>query len=309
MSAVQRGLSGLSGVLLVDKPEGMTSHDVVNRIRRATGERRVGHAGTLDPLASGLLVVLVGPATRLEPYLSSKEKGYEATIRFGAETDTDDAEGQVVSEASVPAEILTAAKAEEVLSGFVGESSQVPPQYSAIKVGGKVAHRVARSGGELELAARCVSVLRAELLGLDADSATWRVAFDVSKGTYIRALARDIGRACGSAAHLSALTRVSSGALTLAEAHSLTQIDEAAGAQRIRSLFIDPVRALSIPVIEVPRGLVADGRPLNLGSAEASLSEGLIAVSCDGSLTALYRSGGQRLKAEVVFATPVVRTS
>ncbi len=309
MNAVKRGQSGLSGVLLVDKPQGMTSHDVVNRIRHATGERRVGHAGTLDPLASGLLVVLVGPATRLEPYLSSKEKGYEAVIRFGAETDTDDAEGQVVSQLPVPCDVLTAEKAHEVLRGFLGESDQMPPQYSAIKVGGKVAHRVARGGGELELAVRRVTVMRAELLGLDVETATWRVAFDVSKGTYVRALARDIGRAAGTAAHLAGLTRVSSGALRLTEAHSLAQIDEAGAAHRIPLLFIDPVRALGIPAVEVPRDLVADGRPLNLGSTEAILSEGLIAVSCEGSLTALYRSSGQRLKAEVVFATPVVRAS
>ncbi|PKQ17332.1 MAG: tRNA pseudouridine(55) synthase TruB [Actinobacteria bacterium HGW-Actinobacteria-7] len=307
MSSLKRGQSGLSGVLLVDKPTGMTSHDVVNIVRRATGEKRVGHAGTLDPLASGLLVVLVGPATRLEPYLSSKSKGYEASIRFGSQTDTDDSEGAVLAQAPVPTDVLSTTRAHDVLEGLLGKSMQMPPQYSAIKVGGKIAHRVARSGGVTELAPRAIDVMSAELLGVDVADQTWRVRFIVSKGTYVRALARDIGLAVGSLAHLSALRRVSSGALSVTQSHSLERIEQAGAQGSIGSLFIDPVAALDVRVIEVASDAVSDGRPLNLATAETSSADELVAISSVGRLDALYRSRGQRLVPEVVFATPVAR--
>jgi tRNA pseudouridine55 synthase len=307
VSSLKRGQSGLSGVLLVDKPTGMTSHDVVNIVRRATGEKRVGHAGTLDPLASGLLVVLVGPATRLEPYLSSKSKGYEASIRFGSQTDTDDSEGAVLAQAPVPTDVLSTTRAHDVLEGLLGKSMQMPPQYSAIKVGGKIAHRVARSGGVTELAPRAIDVMSAELLGVDVADQTWRVRFIVSKGTYVRALARDIGLAVGSLAHLSALRRVSSGALSVTQSHSLERIEQAGAQGSIGSLFIDPVAALDVRVIEVASDAVSDGRPLNLATAETSSADELVAISSVGRLDALYRSRGQRLVPEVVFATPVAR--
>ncbi|HEY5506633.1 MAG TPA: tRNA pseudouridine(55) synthase TruB, partial [Coriobacteriia bacterium] len=220
----RRGATSLVGILPLDKPAGLTSHDVVARVRRSTGEGRVGHAGTLDPMATGLLVVLIGAYARLAPYLTSASKCYEATIAFGAETDTDDAEGAVTRRAAVPAELLDPGHARVVLSGFLGSSMQTPPAYSAIKVGGRTAHREARAGSAMELEPRPVEVLAAELLATDADAASWNVAFDVSKGTYIRALARDIGRACGSAAHLSALRRTTSGRLTLADSHTLEEM-------------------------------------------------------------------------------------
>lgn len=309
MSAVKRGQSGLSGVLLVDKPSGMTSHDVVNRVRRAAGERRVGHAGTLDPSATGLLVVLVGPATRLEPYLSAKSKVYEATVGFGVETDTDDAEGAVVREAPVSASVFDEDEAKSVLGGFLGDSLQTPPQYSAIKVGGRVAHRVARAGGETELQARPIRVYGAELLAIDDVDRTWLVEFAVSKGTYIRSLARDIGAATESAAHLVGLRRTSVGAMSVDEAHTLEQIDEACAQGTIPSLFIDPVRALGVTVIEVAPGLVDDGRPISVDAAGSVDDDALAAVVADGRLAALYRRRGRGLVAEVVFATPVARAS
>ncbi|MDO8987513.1 MAG: tRNA pseudouridine(55) synthase TruB, partial [Coriobacteriia bacterium] len=214
----KRGESGLSGVLLVDKPAGMTSHDVVAIVRRAIKEKRVGHAGTLDPDATGLLVVLVGPATRLEPFLSSASKAYTATISFGKATDTDDAAGATIRSAAVPDELFNKVQALETLSHFMGVSEQMPPAYSAIKVGGVTAHRAARAGDALELRARTTEVFEATLIGLDRVRQTWDVRFDVSKGTYIRALARDIGEYLDSAAHLSALRRTRSGALSLDDA-------------------------------------------------------------------------------------------
>lgn len=300
MSA-RRGATGLRGVLLVDKPAGHTSHDVVARVRRATGEKRIGHAGTLDPMATGLLVVLVGPFTRLEPYLSSASKGYEARIVFGTETDTDDAEGAVTRTADVPATVLDAEAARAALSGFLGESEQVPPAYSAIKVDGRVAHHAARSGSALELAPRTVTVHLAELRGIDADSTGgapfWDVDFLVSKGTYVRALARDIGRAMGTAGHLSALRRTSSGPLGIAQAHTLEAVESAAADGTLPALFADPVAALKLPTLEADPRTVLAGRSLH---APAPL-QGRVAVTANSTLIAIYRAQDERLVPEAVF--------
>jgi len=198
MSARRRGATGLSGVLCIDKPQGPTSHDVVATVRRATGEGRVGHAGTLDPMATGLLVVLIGPATRLEPFLSSASKSYHATVRFGAETDTDDAEGSVTQTAAVPEAAFDPEVARAAVAELLGESSQMPPAYSAIKVDGTVAHRAARAGTPIELKPRLITVYEAALVDTDRVVSTWTVDVTVSKGTYVRALARDLGRGHGS---------------------------------------------------------------------------------------------------------------
>lgn len=304
MSARRRGATGLAGVLLVDKPAGLTSHDVVSRIRRITGEGRVGHAGTLDPMATGLLVLLIGPATRLEPYLSSASKSYLATIRFGTATDTDDAEGAVTSQLPVDDRTFEPAVAREILSTFMGDSNQMPPSYSAIKVGGTVAHRAARAGEPLELQPRPITVHEAELTNVDASAGTWDVSFKVSKGTYIRSLARDIGERAGTAAHLSGLRRTRSGPLDVADAATLEQV-ETAGADGLCELFIDPVKALSLPAMKVASASVSDGRPVT-ESVEAVSDGELVALTAeDGALRALYRRSGERLLAEVVFPHPV----
>lgn len=303
----RRGASGLSGILLVDKPAGCTSHDVINRVRRATGEKRVGHAGTLDPLATGLLVVLVGPATRLAPYLTADHKSYVASIDLGKATDTDDLEGLSVREAPVPLTLLDDTVAQAVLDGLLGDSMQRPPAYSAIKVGGKVAHRVARAGQEIELAQRPITVLKAQLLSIDADAARWTVSFVVSKGTYIRSLARDIGERNGTAAHLAALRRTASGPLLVEDAHDLDAIASAGEHGEIASLFADPRRAFpGLPTVTAAEAHVLTGKPLQVETSERI--EPLYAVYVEGGrLGALYRpdvSGG-RLVPEVVLATPV----
>ena len=222
--SARRGATDLSGILAIDKPAGMTSHDVVDRVRRVTGERRVGHAGTLDPMATGLLVVLVGPATRLAPYLTAAEKTYDARIVFGAETDTDDAEGRVTATAPVPDEVGDPFFAAGTVASLVGTHEQVPPAFSAIKRGGVTAYEAARKGEALELEPRTIEVDRRRLLGVECvGEYAWDVEFAVSKGTYIRALARDLGRALDTAAHLGALRRTRSGTLALAQAHTLEE--------------------------------------------------------------------------------------
>jgi tRNA pseudouridine55 synthase len=182
--SARRGATDLSGILVIDKPAGMTSHDVVNRVRRITGERRVGHAGTLDPMATGVLVALVGPATRLAPYLTSAQKTYEAHIVFGAETDTDDADGRVTVRSPVPDEVGDPFFAAATVASLVGAHQQVPPAYSAIKRDGVTAYQAARTGSALELDARTVEVADARLTGVEcAGKHAWDVAFAVSKGT------------------------------------------------------------------------------------------------------------------------------
>lgn len=249
---MKRGQSGLNLLLGIRKPEGMTSHDAVNAIRRSLGERRVGHAGTLDPAASGLLVVGVGQGTRLMGMLTMDEKSYEARISFGSETETDDAEGRTVRTAPVPPEISDKPFAEKALAGIIGIHEQVPPAYSAISVNGERAYALARAGKDVELAPRTIEISAAQLLAVRNEDAEvlWDCAFTVSKGTYIRSIARDLGRSLGTAAHLSALCRTSSGALTLARAVTLDEVAEA-GAARIERLALDPVRALGLPVRHV----------------------------------------------------------
>ncbi|MDI6711834.1 MAG: tRNA pseudouridine(55) synthase TruB [Anaerosomatales bacterium] len=292
-----RVATGLEGVLPVDKPSGMTSHDVVAALRRATGERRIGHAGTLDPSATGLLVVLIGPYTRLEPYLSKSQKRYFATVRFGAATDTDDAEGAVVAEAPVPGLVSDEQAARETVAGLIGVHEQVPPAYSAIKRHGVAAHRAARCGSPLALDPRQVRILEAQLLAVRPDEAEWDLSLTVSAGTYVRAIARDLGRMLGTAAHLAALRRTASGRIGLEQAHPLSECLEAAAAGSIDRLFTDPFEALGLPVVEAEAAWVSSGRALPAPADAADL----VAVRADGRLAALYRRSGARLAPVAVF--------
>ena len=214
------------GLLLMDKPAGVSSHDVVGAARRAFGERRIGHAGTLDPFATGLLVLLTGRATRLLPHLPGEPKVYEARIRFGAETDTEDHLGAVTREAPLP----TRAAVLDALPTFTGALEQVPPAFSAKRVGGKRAYALARAGEGVDLAPVPIRVHRWELLACAlADDGTLReadVRIACGGGTYVRSLARDLGRAVASAAHLVALRRVASGPFRVEGAASLEDLRE-----------------------------------------------------------------------------------
>lgn len=208
-----------SGVLNVDKPIGWTSHDVVAVLRGVLAVRRVGHGGTLDPLATGVLPVLVGSATRYADRLHGATKVYAALVRFGHETATDDAEGAVTREAAVPG---PDADLEPVLRRFLGDIAQVPPAYAAVKVSGRRAYAMARSGQAPSLAPRTVTIERLEAASWDPPD--MRLLVVCGRGTYVRALARDIGRAAGSAAHLAALRRLAVGALRAAEARPVEDL-------------------------------------------------------------------------------------
>lgn len=303
----RRGSTDLTGILLVDKPAGVTSHDVVATVRRATGEGRVGHAGTLDPLATGLLVVLVGRFTRLEPYLSGATKSYDARISFGTETDTDDADGAVLHVADVPAGTFDALAAQSHLAALLGPSLQTPPAYSAIKLDGRTAHRAARAGAPLSLPARPIEVFDAHLTGVDPVARTWDVSVRVSKGTYVRALARDLGRACGTAAHLSALRRTASGLLSLDAAHLLDDIAVAGAEGHITAFFRDPLEALGLPEFEAPRRDVVTGRRFDRSQLPDLPAGARVAVTVEGRLAAVYRVTDSALEPDAVLISDDAR--
>ena len=205
------------GLLVVHKPIGPTSHDIVAAVRRGTGERRVGHGGTLDPLAEGVLLLGLGQATRLLEYASNHDKAYRARVMLGVETDTYDAEGEVLAQSADPCG-PPLSEVEEVLDQFRGEIRQTPPAYSALKIDGKAAYKRARAGEAVELAPRYVSIYE---LRLEAFEPPWvELYVHCSSGTYIRTLAHDIGQALECGAHLARLTRLASGHFTLEEAIS-----------------------------------------------------------------------------------------
>lgn len=226
----------LHGVLLVDKPTGWTSHDVVAKVRRLTGQRRVGHTGTLDPRATGLLVLCLGQATRLAEFMTALPKTYEGEIALGIRTDTDDADGEVVECRPVPA--VAADRLRELERSFSGELLQRPPAFSAVKVDGERSYALARRGEAVELPPRLVTVYELELTAVGRDRLGIRVR--CSAGCYVRALARDIGDALGCGAHLASLTRTRVGTFQLAQAYTLEQLAEAAASGRFRELLLPP---------------------------------------------------------------------
>lgn len=215
--------SVVSGVMVVDKPVGLTSHDVVQIIRRGTGIRRAGHTGTLDPRASGVLVVLIGPAVRLSEYVSAADKRYQATLRLGTSTDTYDAEGSIVR--TTPVEDITEESFVEILKNYEGEIEQVPPPFSAVKVKGRKAYERARSGEEVELKPRKIHVYNLEVLEWSPPEAVLDVY--CSSGTYVRSLANDLGEELGTGAYLIGLRRTKSGRFTLRDAVPLRQLQDA----------------------------------------------------------------------------------
>jgi tRNA pseudouridine55 synthase len=215
--------NAISGVLVVDKPVGMTSHDVVQAVRKGTNIRRAGHTGTLDPRASGVLVILIGPAVRLSEYVSASDKRYQAVVRLGATTDTYDADGRILT--TSPVDKVTEKQFEDALQTFVGEIEQVPPPYSAVKIHGRKAYEMAREGEEVDLAPRRIKVYSLELL----EWAPPEAVIDVycSSGTYVRSLAHDLCEKLGCGAHLIGLRRTKSGRFTLRDAVPLRRLREA----------------------------------------------------------------------------------
>lgn len=249
-----------SGILLVNKPVGPTSHDVVARIRKVAGMKRVGHAGTLDPFASGLLLVLLGQATRLAEYLIPLDKSYQARARLGIETTTHDPEGETVREDSSWSS-LSAPDVAHALEGFHGRLLQEPPVYSAKKVRGESAHRRVRRGEDVRLEPTEVTVHEIELLAFQPPTVEFHVR--CSSGTYIRALARDLGRQLGPGAHLTGLIRTSIGPFPLEES---VPLDSLISAEAVKNWLRPPAVALGhIPTVEVEAGdalRIRQGRPL-----------------------------------------------
>jgi tRNA pseudouridine55 synthase len=215
----------VNGLLVIDKPGGMTSHDVVARLRRITGEKSIGHLGTLDPMATGVLPLLLGKFTRLAQYFSSAEKSYTGVIRFGFSTDTYDAEGEAAGPDMQPALTLTQVRA--AAARFHGEMDQMPPDFSAKKIGGKPAYKLAREGKPVELKTARVSITHFEITALNGAEAEF--AMSISAGGYVRSVAHELGADLGCGAHLSRLRRTRAGVFTLAEAHTLGEMETLAG--------------------------------------------------------------------------------
>jgi tRNA pseudouridine55 synthase len=242
---MKRGTSGLSLLIGVNKPSGLSSHDVVNRCRGIFEEKRIGHTGTLDPLASGVLPICIGPAARLDKYLVGHEKSYRAIISFGRATNTDDSEGEVVQQLPMPDLLQDVDYARAALLSTVGKTKQVPPAYCAVKINGKPAYKRARSGEDVEIAAREVEVYSADLVSIVVDviegfeTVDWVVDYSVSKGTYIRSLARDLGEKLGTCAHMSGLQRLRAGRIDLSDCFSLDSV-----AEMKAEAALDPIRVL-----------------------------------------------------------------
>jgi tRNA pseudouridine55 synthase len=286
------------GIVVVDKPSGLTSHTVVARIRKLAGTRKVGHAGTLDPMATGVLIVGLNRATRLLGHLQLADKSYDATIRLGATTTTDDAEGEIVTTA--PVDGVTAEAIAAAVEGFRGQISQVPSKVSAIKVDGRRAYERVRAGEEVALKARAVTVSRYDVLDVrpDAEGISVDVSVDCSSGTYIRALARDLGAELGVGGHLTALRRTRVGAFDLSTAHSLESL-----AKSFEWLPIADVAAGTFPRYDADTGQAAairTGRPLQ----GLDLSPGQNAMfGPDGTFLALYEPHGPVAKPTAVFVS------
>lgn len=237
----------MNGIILVDKPQDWTSHDVVAKLRGVLHERRIGHSGTLDPLATGLLVVFVGRATRAVEFAEADSKEYLAGLRLGMSTDTQDITGNIIARSdALPDE----AAVREALCRFIGDIEQIPPMYSAIKIGGKKLYELARRGESVERAPRKITISSIDIAGRDGDDHILNIA--CSKGTYVRTLCNDIGDAIGCGACMSSLRRTRAGAFSVDEAHSLEDIEAAAREDRLSDIIL-PVDTLfaSFPKITV----------------------------------------------------------
>ena len=254
----------MNGFLVVDKPPGMTSHDVVNRVRRITGERSVGHLGTLDPMATGVLPLLLGKWTRLAQFFGKLDKSYSGSIRFGFSTDTYDAEGDMVGEPQAVS--LDRLHLAAMAAGLEGSIEQMPPAFSAKKIAGKAAYTLARAGKPVELKAVPIQVGRFCILKVSGDLAEFEV--DISAGGYIRSLAHQLGQIAGCGAHLACLRRTSAGPFTLEHAHTLEELTEAASEGTLEALLPHPRTLLpQLPATTVDTfvaGRVRNGNSVNL---------------------------------------------
>jgi tRNA pseudouridine55 synthase len=278
----------VDGIIVVDKPEGPTSHDVVNRVRRLANTRKVGHLGTLDPLATGVLPLVLGRATRLAQFFSGGEKTYDARIQFGWSTDTYDRQGEPASAPVEPR--FTRAELDAVLARFRGSFLQTPPPFSAKKVAGTPAYRLARKGTPVDLQPVEVRVFDLDLL--EFEGATARIRLRCSAGTYLRGIAHDAGRALGCGAFLTALRRTASGEFAEGQAFTLEVLDTLARAGNLQEALIPATRVLpdfpNAPVDTVTAGQIRQGKDFRLSPfVERSGSKYVKAVSPEGDLIAI----------------------
>jgi tRNA pseudouridine55 synthase len=302
---------GIDGILLLDKSNGPTSHDVVAKVRRLAGQPRIGHGGTLDPFATGLLVLVLGRATRLAAFHQGGAKRYEATFSFGGATTTDDLDGEKIL-SNGPA--ATRERVEALLPRFRGALEQVPPSHSAKRTDGVRAYERARAGEIVELAPRAVEVTRFEITSWDEshpEEPLMGAVLDVSSGTYIRAIARDLGAALGCGAHLVALRRIGSGPFNVAQAHTMEAVAEAALGGSLTHLLLPLDAGIeAIPAItlgELGTDLLRDGAAI----PDALLGEHLpvsageqVRLMAEGVLVALGRRTDAGVQPERVFITP-----
>ena len=306
---------GLDGILVVAKPAGPTSHDIVGLVRRLAATKRVGHGGTLDPFAAGVLPVFLGHATRVVEYHLGDRKGYRATVCFGASSSTDDLEGDLTpADGSAP----DRAAVEAALPGLTGTISQRPPDYSAIKVAGRRAYAMARAGEHVTLAPRDVTIHALDLVEWDGSEPDRPIAvLDVScsAGTYVRALARDLGERVGSAAYLGALTRTASGGFTLQDAVGLDDIRTAAadGPDGLRDLLRPIDTGLdAFPVVTLDAGevtAVARGQVVRPAAGIHGKADHFRLVDPEGRLVAIATGDGGRLAPDKVFVAPPSRAA
>jgi tRNA pseudouridine55 synthase len=282
--------NAISGVLVIDKPVGLTSHDVVQIVRRGTNIRRAGHTGTLDPRASGVLVVLLGPAVRLSEYVSASDKRYQAIVRLGESTDTYDGEGQILSVSPVD---ISEEHFKEVLSHYVGEIEQVPPPYSAVKVQGKKAYDIARDGETPDLKPRKIIVHNLDLLEWEAPEAVIDVF--CSSGTYVRSLAHDLGKELGCGAHLIGLRRTKSGQFTLRDAVPLRKLRDAFENGTWYQYLIPAAEALSdwhtLELNQEQLDLVQHGHRIPGDGQAGTMARG---ITDQGELVALFEYDGEQ---------------
>jgi tRNA pseudouridine55 synthase len=293
----------MNAVLIVDKPAGLTSHDVVNRVRRILNERSVGHLGTLDPMATGVLPLVMGNLTRLAQFYTESEKTYEGAIRFGFATDTYDAEGEPCgSDQSVD---LSFEQVKEWASSFQGVIEQVPPPFSAKKIGGVPAYKLARKNKEVALKAVQVEIKEFAILSAEGNRAHFRAL--VSSGTYLRSIAHEMGQRAGCGAHLGSLRRTASGEFDISEARTLEDLDAAAKTQNAEGLFIHPRRILpQFPCVTANEEMIArirSGRTVNL--PELSNAPRVKVFAGQSDLIAIAtRVAGTLFHPKVVFAAP-----
>ena len=281
----------INGWVILDKPVGMTSTQAVGKVRWLFQAQKAGHAGTLDPLATGILPIALGEATKTVPYAVDGQKSYRFTVRWGAETDTDDAEGQVVERSDAAP---TRAAIEALLPSFIGEIMQTPPAFSAIKIDGQRAYDLARQGEAVQLEARPVQIDRLELVGMP-DSLTSVFEAECGRGTYVRAIARDIGRALGCFGHVIALRRTRVGPFQEAQAVTLSELEDAAnledGGIEIKTM-LRPVESaladlLEVTVSQSDAARLARGQPVLLRGRDAPVMSGEAFALSKGTLIAL----------------------